>query len=58
MVQNWKGKSGGFSRSRLGHSEHILPVKEGGNGLGLNRRRSGVAFGGQGLKDTVVKVEF
>ena len=58
MMQEGQGERCRFSGARLGDTEHVSPVHEGGNGFGLDRSRRAVALTVKGLQNSVVEVKF
>jgi len=57
-LQNGQGEAGGLAGAGLGGGHQVAAGEHDGNRLGLDRRRLGVAFFGDGAKDFGAQAEF
>ena len=58
LLENRLGEGSGFAGARLGASEDVFPVKNGGNSLGLYGRWMSVTLVGERLEKFGPKTEF
>jgi hypothetical protein len=58
QLQNGQGEAGGLAGAGLGGGHQVAALQDDGDRLGLDRRRLGVAFFGDGAKDLGAQAEF